>query len=117
MKTLLFWVLAACLHTAVGAQGAVTRWFDGERWVAVTASQGSAQAAGGLVVRTDPTQLDALKRFLQQQGITHQAWSLPGGLWLPADPGAPSLLLSHRLQGAPVPIRVEPNWTLSLRPQ
>jgi hypothetical protein len=117
MKTLLLWIVAGCLHTTVWAQGAVTRWFDGERWVAVTAEQGVAQAAGGLVVRTDPAQLDALKRFVQQQGISHQPWSLPGALWLPAEPGAASLALSHRLQGAPVPIRVEPNWALSLRRQ
>lgn len=117
MKTLLIWVLAGCLQATVWAQSAVTRWFDGEGWVAVNTSQGPAQAAGGLVVRTDPAQLDALKRFLQQQGITHQPWSLPGALWLPAEPGAPSLALSHRLQGAPVPIRVEPNWALSLRRQ
>ena len=117
MKTLLMWMLAVCLHSAVWAQSAATRWFDGERWVAATADQGPAQAAGGLVVRTDPAQLDALKRFMQQQGIAHQPWSLPGALWLPAEPGAPSLALSHRLQGAPVPIRVEPNWALSLRRQ
>jgi hypothetical protein len=117
MTTRLLWVLAVCLHTTVWAQSAVTRWFDGERWVAVTATQGAAQAAGGLIVRTDPAQLDAVKRFLQQRGIAHQAWSLPGALWLPADPGAASLALSHRLQGAPAPIRVEPNWSLSLRSQ
>lgn len=117
MKNLLFWIVAGCLHTGAWAQAAVTRWFDGERWVAVTATQGTAQASGGLVVRTDPARLDALKRFLQQQDIAHQTWSLPGALWLPADPGAPSLALSHRLQGAPVPIRIEPNWALSLRPQ
>ena len=117
MKALFFGFLAVVLCIEVWAQTAVTRWFDGERWVAITATQGSPQAAGGLVVRTDPRQLDTLKHFLQRQGIDHQDWSLAGALWLPAAPGAASLALTHRLQNAPVPIRVEPNWVMSLRRQ
>jgi hypothetical protein len=53
MKTIATFFLSLCLAGSVLAQtSTVTRWFDGERWIAVTANQGSAQAAGGMFVHT-----------------------------------------------------------------
>jgi hypothetical protein len=118
MKTLVTLFLGLCLAGASLAQtSTVTRWFDGERWIAVTANQGSAQAAGGLFVHTETHHLAKLERYLTQQDIAHQRWNLPNTLWLPSAPGQAALLLTHRLEKSPVPVRIEPNWALQLRRQ
>lgn len=118
MKTLVTLFLGLCLAGASLAQTApAARWFDGERWIASTPDQGSAQAVGGLFVRTEAQHLAALERYLTQQDIVHQRWNLPNTLWLPSAPGQAALLLTHRLEKSPVPVRIEPNWALQLRRQ
>lgn len=97
------------------------QWFDGQRWNTSTEAQGTAQAAGGVVVMAPVAQAAALQAALVAKGLSPRPLAVAGAYELATPAGADALLLTHRLADLPdllkVPVQVAPNWQASLRPR